>query len=194
MSFTARRLDAFAPRTARSCLSFCLPLRHTSMLPSLAKQAKQRTAPPPVPPLIDKSEFPSDEAYRAYMKTRRKAQERLREFNRPARGASQPLTAAISALRTRERRIAFGCDVETGRKQSPSAAWTQHVAALERRPARERYEDQAAKLPQLTSAEALHAVLQQQPEHAGVSLSQVRRAVTAANQREKATWPGSGFR
>ena len=56
-----------------------------SVLPSLAAQARQRAAPPPVPPLVDKSEFESDEAYADYMATRRKAKERLREFNRPPR-------------------------------------------------------------------------------------------------------------
>ena len=73
------------------------------MMPSLAAQVR-RKEPPPVPPLIDKSEFDSDEAHKAYMATRRKAQERLREFHRPSRagrvrraGVAQP-TAASQAL------------------------------------------------------------------------------------------------
>ena len=166
-----------------------------SVRPSLAAQARQqRTAPPSVPPHLERSEFDSDEAYAVYVKDRRKAKERLREFNRPPRlrrGASEALKAAIEVLRTRERRIMFGCNVETGRKQAPSAEWTAHVAALERRPAPERYKEKADQLPKLTSAEAMLAALQQQPEHANISLSQVRRAVTAVNQREKAMWPDS---
>ena len=35
-----------------------------------------------MPPCISKAEFDSDEAYKAYLATRRKAQERLRELNR----------------------------------------------------------------------------------------------------------------
>ena len=163
-----------------------------SVLPSLVSQARQHTAPPPVPPLLDKSEFDTNDAYAAYMKTRRKAKERLRDFHRPPRarrGAPQQLTAAIDALRSSERSINFQCDVGTGHKQAPSAEWWVQFAAQARRPARERYEDAAAKLPQLLSAKSLHAALVQQPEHAGVTLAQVRRAVTAANQHDKARWP-----
>lgn len=151
-----------------------------SVQPSLVALARQRTAPPAIPPVVDKSEFDDDEAYAAYMKTRRKAKERVREFNRPPRGSrkpshSSPLASAIKALRTREHRILFHCDVETGRKKSPTGAFQP------RRPARERHEEDAKLLPKLTSAQALHKALLQEEEHAGTTLSQVRRAVTAAN-------------
>ena len=80
-----------------------------------------------MPPLIDKSEFSSDEAHKAYMATRRKAQERLREFHRPSRAgrvrragvaqptaASQALSKAVEDLRKRERHVLFGCNVDDG--------------------------------------------------------------------------------
>jgi hypothetical protein len=80
------------------------------VLPYLAAQAR---TPPPVPPLIDKSEFESDEAYKAYMATRRKAQERLREFNRPPHvlvvfapprwRSRQPRRKAVEGRRTASR-------------------------------------------------------------------------------------------
>ena len=160
-----------------------------SVLPSLVAQARQRTAPPPVPDFIDRSEFDSNEAYEAHMKDRRKAKERLREFNRPARVRQRPktqptaatlqLTTTIETMRTREMRILFGLDVETGRKKAPMLGWS-----LQPRPsAREHYEEMAQRLPTLTSAAALHSAVKQQEAHTGVSLSQVRRAVTVANQR-----------
>ena len=158
-----------------------------SLLPSLVAQVKQRTAPPPVPPLIDKTKFESHEAYATYMKRRRQANERLREFNRPARGASKSLVAAVTSLRTRERRIFFGCNVETGRKGAPATP-----QQLKRSSIQQSNEEQAADLPKLTSAKVLHAAITQQSEHAGVSLSQVRRAVTAANQHDSSApteWP-----
>ena len=59
------------------------------VLPSLMAKARanddgQRVAPS-VPPRRDRSEFDDKDAYKAHMKERRKAQERLREFNRPRR-------------------------------------------------------------------------------------------------------------
>ena len=53
-----------------------------SVQPSILAAFRKRTAPPPVPPLKNPSEFDDDESHAAYMKSRRKAQERLREFNR----------------------------------------------------------------------------------------------------------------
>ena len=109
-----------------------------SRLPSLVAQARERTAPPPVPPLLDRSQFDSDEAHSEYMRTRRKAQERLREFNRLPRyrtsrvrlkptaptEATKRLANAAEMLRERERIIHFGCDVETGRKnRAPMSVW-----------------------------------------------------------------------
>ena len=94
-----------APALVAHWPSAHLELAFMSVLPSLAKQARQRTAPPPVPPLVDKSEFENHEAYKAYMATRRTAQERLREFKRLPRirsarvaqpsAASQELSKAI---------------------------------------------------------------------------------------------------
>ena len=46
------------------------------------------------------------------------------------------------------------------------------------------HQQDAKRLPTLTTAVKLHAALQQQEEWSGVSLSQVRRAVTAANERD----------
>ena len=139
--------------------------------PSLAamarQQERQRTRPPPVPPLLTQSHFESVEAYKDYMRTRRKAQERLREFNRPARerraavkqptAASLELTKTVSTLRVRERRVFLGVNVETGRKKAPMglAEWN---AAQADRAARRRdpgdlhaeYQRRASKLPALT--------------------------------------------
>ena len=58
--------------------------------------------------------------------------------------------------------------------------------AGKRAPARQRYEELAAKLPELTTAKALHAALIKQEEHSDVTLSQVRRGLTAANQQHEA--------
>ena len=98
-------------------------------LPSLVAQVRQRTAPAPVLPRVSESEFDSDEAYKSYMKDRRKAQERLREFNRPHRvrpaeaarstAAPEQLSKADEELRKGERRIFWGVNVVTGRKQAP---------------------------------------------------------------------------
>ena len=106
-----------------------------SVLPSLATQARQRMPPPSVPPPKDRADFESEEAYKAYMATRSKAKEQLREFNRPTRAgrirsagvaqptaASQALSKAVEDLRKRERRILFGVYVETGLKKAPSSA------------------------------------------------------------------------
>lgn len=107
--------------------------------PSLVAIARheqhQRTAPPPVPPLVEQSAFETKEEYAAYMKERRKAQERVREYNRPARtgrvrparevqpsATSKALAEAVSTLKVRRRRIMFGRNVETGRKSNPSTA------------------------------------------------------------------------
>ena len=76
----------------------------------------------------------------------------------------------------------FGCNAETGRKSAP-------CPDLARQPARERYEEDAARLPKLTSADKMHEALMQQAEHQGITRSQVRRAVTAANRAEKAARP-----
>ena len=161
------------------------------LLPSLAKQARQqdqRATPPPVPPLVDRSEFASSEEYKAYMAARRKAQERLREFNRPLRrrGATQPLVDAVDKLRTRERRILWGCNVETGRKGAPIQDWVEPRRKLMEPAARHALAVEAAqRLPTLNSAAKLRAALQQQEEWSGVTLSQVRRAITAANAMDK---------
>ena len=109
-----------------------LALVFMSVLPSLVATLRQRTEPPPVPPQRDASEFDSAEEHAAYNKARQKAQARHREFKRPQRvgrvrrsGMAQPsasseaLTKAVEELRTRERRIFWGCNVETGRKQAP---------------------------------------------------------------------------
>ena len=56
------------------------------MLPSLLKRL--RAPAPPVPPVLDRAAFDTAEAHRAYMQERRRAQERLREFNRPQRDRS----------------------------------------------------------------------------------------------------------
>lgn len=153
--------------------------------PSLVAQARERTPPPPIPPYRDRSEFAHDEDHAVYMKTRRKAQERLREFKRPprarARASHSPqLVSAVEKLRLRERCILFHVNVETGRKQSPGVL--EEIDS--RRTIREKYEQEAQLLPKLNSAETMHAALIQQEEHAGVTLSQVRRAVTAANKRD----------
>ena len=154
------------------------------VLPSLAAQARQRATPPPVPPIVPKSEFESDEHYKDYMATRRNALERVREFKRPPRVRHQAshapqIAAAIRKLRLRERHILFGANPETGRKKSPFVSSVQD----DRGTAREQHEEDAARIPVLKSAIALHAALVKQEEHASVSLSQVRRAVTAANKQ-----------
>ena len=173
--------------------------------PSLAamarQQERQRTCPPPVPPLLTQSHFDSVEAYKDYMRTRRKAQERLREFNRPARkrraavkqpsAASLELTKTVLTLRVRERRMFLGVNVETGRKKAPMglAEWN---AAEADRAARRRdpgdlhaeYQRRASKVPALSSAAKVHATMVQTEEWSGVTMSQVRRAVTAANKRD----------
>ena len=164
-----------------------------SRLPSLVAQARERTAPPPVPPLLDRSQFDSDEAHSEYMRTRRKAQERLREFNRPPRyrtsrvrlkptaptEATKRLANAAEMLRERERRIHFGCGVETGRKnRAPMSVWQPPP----RGNAHEQWIKHASTLPTLTSAAKVHAALVQQDDWVGVSHSQVRRAITEANK------------
>ena len=96
--------------------------------PSLAamarQQERQRTCPPPVPPLLTQSHFDSVEAYKDYMRTRRKAQERLREFNRPARkrraAVKQPTAASLESSRRPCRPYACvsdGCSWESMWKQ-----------------------------------------------------------------------------
>ena len=162
-------------------------------LPSLVAQARERTAPPPVPPLLDRSQFDSDEAHSEYMRTRRKAQERLREFNRLPRyrtsrvrlkptaptEATKRLANAAEMLRERERRIHFGCDVETGRKnRAPMSVWQPPP----RGNAHEQWRKHASTLPTLISAAKVHAALVQQDDWVGVSHSQVRRAITEANK------------
>lgn len=133
------------------------------------------------------------------MAKRRKAQERLREFNRPPRtgrvrragtsqptAASQALVKAVEGLRTHERRIFFGCNVETGRKKAPD--FDAERARRKRMTPSARHalhQQDQQRLPQLTSAAKLQAALQQQEEWTGVKLSQVQRAVTAANKSEK---------
>ena len=170
-----------------------------SVLPSLVATLRQRTEPPPVPPQRDASEFDSAEEHAAYNKARQKAQARHREFKRPQRvgrvrrsGMAQPsasseaLTKAVEELRTRERRIFWGCNVETGRKQAPLSfdafyARRKPMAPAERHAV---HQQDAQQLPTLTSATKLQTALQQQQEWSGVTSSQVRRAVTAANRRQ----------
>jgi hypothetical protein len=168
------------------------------------QQQQQRTEPPPVPPLIDRSAFETDEAYKLYMKDRRKAQERVREYNRPARtGRTRPARAAqpsfspaalVDAVaRMRTRGINFDVAVETGRKRMATAE--EHRAFMEAMRAERRpmepsarhavhQQDAAQYVKPLTSAVALHKALVQRDEWASVTLSQVRRAVTAAEKRE----------
>ena len=127
------------------------------------------------------------------MRTRRKAQERLREFNRPPRyrtsrvrlkptaptEATKRLANAAEMLRERERRIHFGCDVETGRKnRAPMSVWQPPP----RGNAHEQWRKHASTLPTLISAAKVHAALVQQDDWVGVSHSQVRRAITEANK------------
>ena len=149
-------------------------LGFTAMLPSLAALARQRTEPPPVPPLLARSEFSTDEEHKTYMATRRKAQERWREFNRPARtgrvrragvaqptAASQALSNAVEELRKRERRVLFGMSVETGRKKAPSM---NGAVAAKRKPmapaARHAlHQQRSQRLPKLTSAAKLRSAL-----------------------------------
>lgn len=153
-------------------------------------QTQHRTLPPPVPPFVNKAAFDSDEAYAEYMKARRAAQERLREFNRPKRvrhrpsaqptATTQALSTVIETLRTHESRTLNNLDADTGRKNYARRAedFRRHGEA-----AHERYERMANKLPKLTSATAVRSAVVQQEAHAGVSLSQVRRAITLANKR-----------
>ena len=170
-------------------------------LPSLVAQMRQRTAPLSVPPRVDKTEFDSDESYKSYMKDRRKAQERLREFNRPHRvrqapaarstAGAQQLSKAVEEVRKRERRIFWGVNVATGRKQAPcTESFAKEAAQRKARRGkpdlqRAEYEESANDLPKITTAVKLHAALQQTEEHSDVTLSQVRRAVTEANKREQ---------
>jgi hypothetical protein len=176
-------------------------------LVALARQNRQRTPPPPVSPLRDASSFDSPAAHQEYMKTRRAALERLREFNRPKRKrerrvaaskpskTSQKLTDAVDVLRVRERRVFLGLDVETGRKKGPSFVHAIGRQAIQdtrqamcdggpeaRHP---RYQQSARELPKLTSAAAVRDALAETEEWSRVTLSQVRRAVTSANKRER---------
>lgn len=101
--------------------------------PSLAamarQQERQRTRPPPVPPLLTQSHFDSVEAYKDYMRTRRKAQERLREFNRPARerraAVKQPTAASLEGSEDewylRARRIEAGYELRDAK--AAAAEW-----------------------------------------------------------------------
>ena len=89
-----------------------------AQLPSLVAGARSQRSLPFVPELRARSEFDSQEAFDQHRKERRKAQERLREFNRPKRvrqrgasgsvkrtAAASSLADAIQKVRTRERRI-----------------------------------------------------------------------------------------
>jgi hypothetical protein len=162
------------------------------------QQPPQRPAPSPIPPLVARSTFDTDDAYKAYMKERRKAQERVREYNRPPRAARAAQPSAPAALvdavaRMRTRGIDFDVAVETGRKRMGTAA--EQRAAMEAIRAERRPMEPAARhavherdaaqyLKPLPTAVALHAALVQRDEWAGVTLSQVRRAVTAAEKQE----------
>ena len=132
------------------------------------------------------------------MKDRRKAQERVREFNRPQRvrpavarstAAPQQLSKAVETIRERERRIFWGCDVETGRKQAPSMSafdgWLVRQKARRGNAELQHAEhlESAERLPKTTTATSLHAALKQ--ADAEKTLSQVRRAVTVANKRAR---------
>lgn len=185
------RSPATDPTHGNQPLSHLLsPSAIMSVPQAVVLQTRHRTVPPPVPPLVAEAAFDSKEAYAAYMKNRRVAQERLREFNRPKRvrsrqsaqatSTTQALATVIETLRTRESRTFNNLDADTGSKNyaRKKEDWRRRGEA-----AHERYERMAKKLPKLTSATAVHAAVVQQEAHAGVSLSQVRRAVALTNKR-----------
>jgi len=70
--------------------------------------------------------------------------------------------------------------VETGRKKNPSQMTV--VQPPPRVNAHEQWKQHASTLPTLISAAKVHATLVQQYEWAGVTHSQVRRAITEANK------------
>ena len=106
-----------------------------SLLASHRKQ--QRAEPPSVSPLRGRSCFRSDEEYRDYKRTRRKALERVREFNRPVRnrkGRDRPARRLEQYERAArrdqaenarlefaflQRQINAGIEVPVGRKKAP---------------------------------------------------------------------------
>ena len=104
---------------------------------------------------------------------------------------AQQLSKAVEEVRKRERRIFWGVNVATGRKQAPcTESFAKEAAQRKARRGkpdlqRAEYEESANDLPKITTAVKLHAALQQTEEHSDVTLSQVRRAVTEANKREQ---------
>ena len=190
------------------------------VLPSLMAKARanddcQRVAPS-VPPRRDRSEFNDKDAYKAHMKERRKAQERLREFNRPRRlgrsragdGASgkadvsTKLVTVIDSLLKNERRTLWrvndaATERLTGRKQAPDLSianeplnriinQTEHLGRVTPAEAAVRHATNqrkaAQRLQKLTSAKKIHAALQDEDEWHDVTISQVRRALTAVRK------------
>ena len=108
----------------------CTALIFPSLLARHRK--RQRTAPPDVSPLRDRSTFRSDDEFREYKQMRRKALERVREFKRPSRsrrGRARParyLEQWERAARreaeeeqAHQRQIEFDVEVPVGRKKDP---------------------------------------------------------------------------
>ena len=171
-----------------------------AQLPSLVLVAGARSqrSLPFVPELRARSEFDSQEAFDQHRKERRKAQERLREFNRPKRvrqrgasgsvkrtAAASSLADAIQKVRTRERRILWHANVETGRKRLPEDPRSD-PRSMPMEPAARHAVHQAdeRRLPKATSAKKMQQVLQQQEEWRNVTLSQVRRSLTAVRKAD----------
>ena len=104
--------------------------------------------------------------------------------------APQQLSEAVEAVRVRELRTFWGCDLETGRLPAPRGreAIAEYVANMKARRGHpelqhEQYLEGARNLPKATTTAKLHAVLQHKEEHSGITLSQVRRAAPPV------TWP-----
>ena len=100
-----------------------------AFLPSLVavcrSQKEPRHRPPDVSPLRDPSAFGNEDEYNRYVKERRKAKERLREFRRPPRdrkGRHQRGRAHPSRERETERRLQMTIAVPVGQKQAPPMA------------------------------------------------------------------------
>ena len=83
-------------------------------------QKRQREPPPAVPlHCADRAAFDSDDEYQQYIRQRRKAKERLREYSRPVRKRTGRPRPAREREKEQRRAIAMSVAVTVGWKSCP---------------------------------------------------------------------------